>query len=180
MDATTSQTVGPFFRIGLQGLYTGSTLTNGATIAIRGRVLDGRGQAVPDALLEFWQADASGAYAHPESPERPDPSFKGFCRIPTDPDGAFRFTTVKPGRVPGPGGVKQAPHIVVLVFMRGLLKHLMSRIYFPDETAANESDPVLRLVPAGRRGTLLARGAGEALEWNVVLQGEGETVFFDY
>jgi protocatechuate 3,4-dioxygenase alpha subunit len=180
MDATTSQTVGPFFRIGLQGLYSGSTVTRGPAIAIGGRVLDGRGQPVPDALLELWQADASGAYAHPESPQRPDPSFHGFCRIPTDPDGAFRFTTVKPGRVRGPGGAQQAPHIVVLIFMRGLLKHLMSRIYFPDETAANESDPVLKLVPAERRGTLLARPAGDALEWNVVLQGDGETVFFDY
>lgn len=180
MDATTSQTVGPFFRIGLQGLCGDSTVAKGATVAIHGRVLDGRAEPVPDALLEIWQADASGAYAHPESPRRPEAGFKGFCRIATDADGAFRFTTVKPGRVPGPGGARQAPHIVVLIFMRGLLKHLMSRIYFPDEGPANENDPVLKLVAPERRGTLIARPLKDGLEWNLVLQGEGETVFFEY
>jgi protocatechuate 3,4-dioxygenase alpha subunit len=178
--ATPSQTVGPFFRIGLDALKGASTLATPGPLGIGGRVLDGRGAPVPDAMIEIWQADEAGRYAHPESPRRPEAGFRGFCRIPTAADGAFRFTTVKPGRVAGPGGALQAPHVVVLVFMRGLLKHLMTRIYFPDETRANEADPVLKLVPAERRSTLIARPAASGLEWDVVLQGERETVFFDF
>ena len=106
--------------------------------------------------------------------------FKGFGRIPTDARGAFRFSTIKPGRVPGPGGRLQAPHLVVSVFMRGLLKHLATRIYFPDE-AGNAEDPILKLVPPARRSTLIARPRSRGvLEWNIILQGKGETVFFDY
>ncbi len=108
-----------------------------------------------------------------------DPRFRGFGRVPTDAEGAFRVATVKPGRVPGPGGRLQAPHLVCAVFMRGLLKHLLTRVYFPDE-AANADDPVLALVEPARRGTLVARRGpvAGAFAWDVVLQGEGETVFF--
>ncbi len=107
-------------------------------------------------------------------------AFRGFGRVPTDAKGAFRFSTIKPGRVPGPGGRLQAPHLVVAVFMRGLLKHLATRIYFPDEPA-NAEDPILKLVPAPRRATLIAKHKAKGvLEWNILLQGRNETVFFDF
>jgi protocatechuate 3,4-dioxygenase alpha subunit len=144
-------------------------------------VLDGDGKPVNDALIEIWQANAQGKYAHPEDrQDKPLQSgFSGFGRLATDAEGSFRFTTIKPGRVPGPGGVLQAPHLLAAVFMRGLLKHLVTRVYFPDEPA-NDSDPVLKLVPAERRATLVASRRSDAqLEWNVVLQGERETAFFD-
>jgi len=182
LHATSSQTVGPYFRIGLEGLNGESTVAafaQGPLLVIHGRVLDGLGEPVPDALIEIWQADARGRYPEGGRPAAADPGFKGFCRMPTGRDGDFRFTTVKPGRVPGPGGVEQAPHAVALVFMRGLLKHLMTRIYFPGEPS-NDADPILRLVPEDRRATLVARAVEGGLEWNVVLQGESETVFFDY
>jgi protocatechuate 3,4-dioxygenase alpha subunit len=185
--ATASQTVGPFFDIGLEPLYVDDLAARGATgerVTIRGRVLDGDGRPVTDAMIETWQADARGRYAHPDDTrdEPRQPAFKGFGRMPTDDDGAFRLTTIKPGRVPGPGGSLQAPHLVVALFMRGLLEHLVTRIYFPDEPS-NGEDPVLTLVAPERRATLIAKraagGPGE-LEWNVVLQGRDETVFFDY
>jgi protocatechuate 3,4-dioxygenase alpha subunit len=182
--ATASQTVGPYFRIGLEHLYITDLAPSAAAgdkIAIRGRVVDGDGKPVNDALLEIWQADAHGKYAHPDDTQvkPPTPGFKGFGRVPTDENGVFRFATVKPGRVPGPGGAPQAPHLLVAVFMRGLLKHLLTRIYFPDDPA-NAADPVLKLVPAQRRSTLIATKSNDGLEWNVILQGENETVFFDY
>src|SRR6185295_16089268 len=118
-----------------------------------GRLLDGNGAGVNDAVIEIWQANAEGKYAHPEDKQKKplEKGWRGFGRVFTDAKGGFRFTTIKPGRVPGPGGAAQAPHLVVSVFMRGLLKHLATRIYFPDETAANAADPVLKLVPAARR-----------------------------
>jgi protocatechuate 3,4-dioxygenase alpha subunit len=184
LRATTSQTVGPYLHIGLTWLITEDLAPEGVAgerVGISGRVLDGDGRPVNDALVEIWQANAAGRYAHPlDQQAKPrEPKFRGFGRSATDGEGRFRFRTVKPGRVPGPGGRLQAPHIAVNVFMRGLLKQLVSRIYFPGE-AANAEDPVLALVPPQRRHTLIARAvaAGE-LEWNVVLQGEDETVFFD-
>lgn len=182
--ATASQTVGPYFRIGLEHLYIADLVPSAAAddkIAIRGRVVDGDGKPVNDALLEIWQADTHGKYAHPDDTQvKPTtPGFNGFGRVPTDDNGVFRFATIKPGRVPGPGGVPQAPHLLVAVFMRGLLKHLLTRIYFPDDPA-NAADPVLKLVPAQRRSTLIATKSNDGLEWNVILQGENETVFFDY
>jgi protocatechuate 3,4-dioxygenase alpha subunit len=154
----------------------------GTPVLITGKVSDGRGDAVPDAVLEVWQANGRGRYAHPED-TRDLPLEKdwfGFGRIPTDGQGRFQFTTIKPGPVPGPKGQMQAPHIVVLVGMRGLLRHLLTRIYFPSE-AANREDPILGLVPEERRHTLIARpGQGSGLEWNIVLQGTNETVFFSY
>jgi protocatechuate 3,4-dioxygenase alpha subunit len=174
--ATTSQTVGPFFRVGLARLYRNHLASAGVAgerLNIAGRVKDGDGAPVPDALLEVWQANVRGEYAD-------DPTFHGFGRVATDQEGRFGFTTVKPGAVPGPRGTLQAPHIVVSVFARGLMKRLVTRIYFPDEPA-NAADFALSLVPAERRGTLIARKTAPPgrLEWNVILQGAEETVFFD-
>jgi protocatechuate 3,4-dioxygenase alpha subunit len=185
--ATGHQTVGPYLAIGLSWLTTTRIApagTPGERVTIEGRVLDGDGQAVTDGLIEIWQADANGKYAHPEDPQKKaaTPGFRGFGRMPTNGRGGFRFSTVKPGSVPGPNGVPQAPHLVVSVFMRGSLKHLASRIYFPDDPA-NAKDPILKLVPPARRGTLIAkrpRGRRGALQWDVILQGPDETVFFDY
>ncbi|HEY6097891.1 MAG TPA: protocatechuate 3,4-dioxygenase subunit alpha [Anaeromyxobacter sp.] len=183
---TPSQTVGPYFHLGLAWKFQPDVAPPGVAgerVVVAGRVLDGDGQPVPDAMIEIWQADAEGRYPHPEDPRwrEVDPRFRGFGRVPTDAAGAFRIATVKPGRVPGPGGRLQAPHLVVSVFMRGLLKRLVTRMYFPDD-AANLDDPALAAVEPARRGTLVARrGAGGpgSLEWDVVLQGESETVFFD-
>jgi len=183
--STPSQTVGPFFSIGLARLNRADLAegNEGERVAIQGRVLDGDGQPVPDAVLEIWQADADGRYHHPEHGGQPNraTSFFGFGRIPTDEQGRFSFTTIKPGPVHGPEGKPQAPHLQISVFMRGLLKQLVTRLYFPEEPL-NASDPVLQIVPESRRETLIARQAGpkeNALEWNVCLQGENETVFFD-
>ena len=184
LTATAAQTVGPFFRIGLEHLYITDLAPSAALgdkIAITGRVVDGDSKPVDDAILEIWQADAHGKYAHPDdTQDKPTtPAFTGFGRAPTDENGVFRFTTVKPGSVAGPHGIPQAPHLLVAVFMRGLLKHLLTRIYFPDDPA-NATDPVLNFVPAERRPTLTAKKADAGLEWNVILQGEHETVFFDF
>jgi len=180
---TASQTAGPYFHIGLSWLGAEALAPPGATgerVTISGRVLDGDGKPVDDAVLEVWRADAEGRYPHPDDPRGGGGAgLQGFGRVPTGKDGAFRFTTIVPGRVPGPGGRLQAPHLAVSVFMRGLLRHLVTRVYFPGEACA--ADPVLELVEPARRCTLIARpGAGPAaLEWSVVLQGESETVFFD-
>lgn len=175
LQATTSQTVGPYLHIGLNWLITENLVAEGVSgdrIHIQGRVIDGDGKPVNDALVEIWQANAAGQYGSKE--------FRGFGRSATNANGEFRFDTIKPGRVAGPDGKLQAAHIAVNVFMRGQLKQLSSRIYFPNE-ASNEQDAVLALVPAARRATLVAKPAGKAgnLEWNVVLQGPDETVFFD-
>lgn len=183
--ATGNQTVGPYLHIGLDWLVTrniGGRGVKGERVTVSGRLLDGDGVGVGDGLIEIWQANSHGKYAHPEDRQaKPlERGWRGFGRIPTDANGAFRFNTIKPGRVPGPGGKLQAPHLVVSVFMRGLLKHLATRMYFPDEPA-NAEDPVLALVPAARRATLIAkRKAKGALEWNIFLQGRDETVFFEY
>lgn len=183
LQATTSQTVGPYLHIGLTWLITESLAPAGVAgerVTIEGRVVDGDGKPVNDALVEIWQANAAGKYAHPldQQAKRVEKDFRGFGRSATDGTGTFRFHTIKPGRVPGPGGKLQAPHIAVNIFMRGQLKQLVTRIYFPDDSA-NAEDPVLALVPADRRNTLIARKAAGKLEWNVILQGKDETVFFD-
>lgn len=182
---TASQTTGPFVAISFERTLVDDVappLVTGERVVIQGRVLDGDGKPVDDAVIETWQANAHGKYAHPEDTREKllEPEFKGFGRVLTDRQGAFRLKTIKPGRVPGPGGALQAPHLVVLIFMRGLLKHLVTRVYFPDELS-NAEDPILALVPADRRSTLVAHKKGDGIfEWNVVLQGKDETVFFDY
>ena len=186
LQATASQTVGPFFLIGLERLFVDNLAgpgVSGERIEIEGRVLDADGQGVPDAMLELWQANAHGRYAHPDDTQAKtlEPGFRGYGRVPTAEDGSFHFTTIKPGRAPGPDGKLQAPHIVVSVFMRGLLRRLVTRIYFPEDPA-NSEDFALNLAESSRRGTLIARKSPKRvglLEWNVVLQGPEETVFFD-
>jgi protocatechuate 3,4-dioxygenase alpha subunit len=184
---TSSQTVGPYVRIGFEPWSIEDLAPAGVTgerVTLSGRVTDGDGKPINDGVVEIWQANAQGKYAHPEdAQDKPvDARFRGFGRSLTGADGSYRFATIKPGRVPGPGGVLQAPHVVVTIFMRGLLKHLITRVYFPDDPA-NAEDPVLNLVPADRRATLIARrssGDKSALEWSVRVQGQEETVFFDY
>jgi protocatechuate 3,4-dioxygenase alpha subunit len=188
---TPSQTVGPFFEIGLVPAAYGfrplidsivaSPETPGDHIVIEGRVLDGDGAGVPDAMVEIWQADHKGRYAHPDD-GRPlaSNSFRGFGRSGTDENGAFRFETIKPGATPGPNGTTQAPHINVSVFARGILKRMFTRIYFPNEPL-NRSDPILALVPAERRDTLVARpdpSDAKRFRFDIRLQGGDETVFF--
>lgn len=181
---TPSQTVGPFVHIGFDPM----TMTEapaeatGPRITVSGRVLDGARQPIPDAVLELWQANAAGRYGHPEDRRNipPDGAFEGFLRVPTDVEGRFRFRTVKPGPVPGPAGTVQAPHILVCLFMRGLLRHLYTRIYFEGE-AANAADPILSRIEEGRRRTLVAgRLPGDGTYgWDVLMQGDDETVFLD-
>jgi protocatechuate 3,4-dioxygenase alpha subunit len=154
-------------------------------ITLEGVVYDADGKPVPDAMIEIWQANAAGRYASPDDDrsELPlDAGFIGFGRASTSEEGLYRFKTVLPGSVPGPGDSLQAPHIAVSVFGRGVVKRLATRVYFEDQ-AANEADPILALVPADRRDTLIARKAkgeqGDAWRFDIVLQGARETVFFD-
>jgi protocatechuate 3,4-dioxygenase, alpha subunit len=181
-----SQTVGPFFQIGLEDLYQTDLTVPGLTgtvITISGKILDADLLPVPDALVEIWQANSFGKYAHPDDyQDKPlDPGFTGFGRCPTNSEGAFQFRTVKPGSVPSSTEALQAPHINVSIFMRGLLNRLVTRIYFSDNER-NGADEVLSLVDPGRRSTLFARPdpvRPNAYRWDVVLQGPLETVFFD-
>jgi len=187
LQTTASQTVGPYLHIGLTWLITDNLVAPGVAgdpITLEGRIADGDGNLVNDALVEIWQANSNGRYAHPEDTRDLvlEAAWKGFGRVPTDENGVFRFTTIKPGRVPAPDGRLQAPHINVLILMRGMLKQLNTRVYFPDDPA-NADDAVLQSVPVSRRNTLIAQavtGQSGALKWDVRLQGEGETVFFEY
>jgi protocatechuate 3,4-dioxygenase alpha subunit len=201
-EITPSQTVGPFFAYGLtpkgrakwdpNGTYSwketvGDNLitpdATGQKIRIEGRITDGDGVAINDAMIEIWQADSQGRYAHArgETP-RSNAKFTGFGRSATDKDGVFSFDTVKPGAVPGPNGALQAPHIVFCIFSRGMLRQIYTRLYFSDE-AANGTDPILCIVPADRRGTLIAhkevRGDLSVYRFDIRVQGDNETVFFD-
>jgi len=188
-DLTPSQTVGPFLAIGLpwpDGPFVVPEGSAGA-ITITGRVVDGAGEPVTDALVETWQAGPDGRFRHPDDPRgapgEDGPAFRGFGRCPTGPDGSYRIVTLKPGPLPSPGGGTEAPHLDVSVFARGLLDRVVTRIYFPDEAAANTADPVLASIahPA-RAATLVAQSdpadAGR-LRFDIHLQGEHETVFFD-
>jgi protocatechuate 3,4-dioxygenase alpha subunit len=142
----------------------------GERIELLGRVLDAAGAPVPDAMVEIWQADSEGRYAAD--------GFAGFGRCATSEAGEFRFLTIRPGRVPGPGNSLQAPHIAIGVFGRGLLKRLVTRLYF-DGDPSNDEDPILELVPAARRPTLLANLRDGVWQFDIRLQGASETVFFD-
>ncbi len=193
---TPSQTVGPFLAIGLpwdDGPFVVAPGTPGS-IVIEGRVLDGAGQPVPDALVETWQADPDGRFDHPDDPRGPVAaagSFRGFGRSATGPDGNYRIVTLRPGPLPCPGGGTEAPHLDVSVFARGLLDRVVTRIYFSDETEANAADPVLASLTDGRRATLIALtdagaadadaadGTGGRFRFDIRLQGDGETAFFD-
>ena len=155
--------------------------TPGQRIVLDAAVRDGAGQPVPDALIEIWQANAAGRCNHPDDPRSTgrDPGFDGFGRIHADDAGGFSVRTIKPGPVPGPEGRPQAPHLLVGLFARGLLTRLVTRIYFEDEPA-NAHDPILASVPAARRSTLVAARSDEGhYRHAIVLQGPGETVFFD-
>lgn len=189
---TPSQTVGPYFKYGLTpgGDYAwndafGNDLVtpeaSGARVAITGRVFDGDGQPIVDSMLEIWQADAQGRFADPQDARAlPNAAFRGFGRCGTDGSGAFVFRTIRPGGVPGPGGAMQAPHVLLAVHARGMTQPALTRIYFEDEAAANAVDPILALVPAERRATLIARREADgAYRFDVHLQGDDETVFFD-
>ena len=181
---TASQTVGPFFSIGLSALYreTIEGSGEGEWVLIRGRVLDGDGQPVPDAVLEIWQAcEAARGDCDQEPSARREKIPAGFGRIATNERGEFQFNTVRPAPRRDEDGLLHAPHLAVVVLMRGLLRHLLTRIYFAGETA-NDEDAVLNLVPCARRQTLLAEPFDESateLLWDVHLQGELETVFFE-
>jgi protocatechuate 3,4-dioxygenase alpha subunit len=181
---TPSQTVGPFLHIGLIWDDCIKVVAEGTPGAIwlRGRLYDGAGAVVPDAMVETWQADADGRFDHPDDPRGavPGPSgFRGFGRCPTGPDGEWALRTVKPGTVPAADGQPQAPHVDVSVFARGLLDRVVTRIYFADEADANDRDPVLSSVPEHRRGTLVAERSDDGYRIDIRLQGDGETVFFD-
>lgn len=182
---TPSQTVGPFFHIGLSSEGLSELVPPDAPGAIRivGTVSDGEGEPVTDALLEVWQADPAGRYAHPEDGRdepAPQEGFTGFGRCETDEEGRYGFVTVKPGPLPAPGGGTQAPHIDVSLFARGLLKRLVTRIYFSDEEQANREDPVLsEIEDPEQRSTLLAIAQDGGYGFDIHLQGERETAFLD-
>ena len=201
-EITPSQTVGPFFAYGLSPhsrcdwapdkIYdwketVGANLitpdATGTKIRVEGCVFDGDGKPINDAMIEIWQADAQGRYSHARGEKpRPNAKFTGFGRSATDKQGVFSFDTIKPGSVPGPGGKLQAPHIVVCIFSRGMLRQVYTRLYFSDE-AGNAADPILAMVPAERRDTLIAHkqaGSGPPVyRFDIRVQGADETVFFD-
>ncbi len=206
---TPSQTVGPFFHYGLPwkggadlvgqsdmgarpelmpeahyvlNLSAPTGTPEGEAIAITGRVLDGQGAPVPDAMIELWQANAAGRYRSVDDDREDvplDPHFIGFGRAATDEDGRYRFRTIMPGRVPGADDVLHAPHIALSIFARGVVKRLATRLYFAGSEGL-ETDPVLALVPPDRRETVIAQAEGAGV-WtlDIQLQGERETVFFD-
>ncbi|BBK33973.1 protocatechuate 3,4-dioxygenase alpha subunit [Stella humosa] len=183
LPVTPSQTVGPFVHLGFDPMTRADAAAGaaGPVVTLSGRVLDGQGQPIPDAVLEVWQANAAGRYDHPDDRRNVplDPAFRGFLRVPTDAGGRYRLRTIRPGPVPGPGGRMQAPHLLVCLFMRGLLRHLYTRVYFAGDPA-NDGCPILALVPAGRRSTMVALPDGEgAYRWDIVMQGPSETVFLN-
>ncbi|HEX9734665.1 MAG TPA: protocatechuate 3,4-dioxygenase subunit alpha [Thermoanaerobaculia bacterium] len=188
LPLTPSQTVGPYFSMKLKpvDVLAGADVP-GRKVRVEGRVLDGDGNPVEDALIEIWQANAAGRYRHPGDTRAELPlhdAFTGHGRVHSDfKTGEYAFTTVKPGRVPDPAGGLQAPHLSLIVTARGVLLHMHTRMYFGDEPEANADDFVLRRVPAERRSTLIAEvvpnGETPTYRFDVRLQGDGETVFFD-
>jgi len=180
---TPSQTVGPYMHIGFDWLSTTQLVsadTPGEHVLIEGQLLDAAGIPVPDGLIEIWQADAQGVYAHAEDGRSQTKGFQGFGRCATDVDGRFHFSTIKPGRVIDVNGGLQAPHIMVNVFARGLLKQVVTRIYFSGD--AHDEDFVLQQVPEARRDTLIAKPdphRERCFQFQIALGGSNETVFFE-
>jgi protocatechuate 3,4-dioxygenase alpha subunit len=197
LGITPSQTVGPFYaycltptKYKLHEIFTNDLIVpglEGEKIRIEGRVLDGDNVGIFDAMVEIWQADAKGSFAHARDHQGANTGFKGFGRVEPDKEGKYHFLTIKPGRVEAPDGKLQAPHIDVAVFARGMLKHLVTRIYFGDEES-NKDDPVLSQVPADRRDTLTAKPRGNGREkvyrFDIRIQegseGPPETQFFEF
>ena len=186
LDPTPSQTVGPFFHDALLDENHSELVPpdHPEAIRIEGAVYDGAGEPVSDAMVEIWQANEAGRYNDPNDDREGLPldpeTFSGFGRSGTDAGGRFSFVTVKPGPVPLPDGGVQAPHIMVSVFARGLLKRVVTRIYFPDEERANATDPVLSSIENPKlRETLIARVEGEVLRFDIHLQGENQAAFFE-
>lgn len=183
---TPLSTVGPFVKLLVRDRPEGvdrlaAEGARGERIVIEGTLRDGAGAPIDDGLVEIWQADAEGRYPHPEDPRAgaADPAFTGFGRVATGASGTFTFHTIKPGRVPGPDGRLQAPHILVSVMARGIMSRCWTRLYFEDEPS-NAEDPILQCVPDTRRSTLLARALGGGrYRFDIIVQGEGETVFFE-
>jgi protocatechuate 3,4-dioxygenase alpha subunit len=174
---TPSQTIGPFFAVAIPRSGEEFVIPKGTPggIWLRGRVTDGAGDPVPDAMIETWQAGPDGRFA-----DEPDSPFHGFGRSATDADGWYAIFTLKPGRVTDPEGARQAPHVDVVVFARGLTRHLVTRVYFEDEAEANATDPVLASVPDPEaRATLVAERSEDGYVFDIRLQGEGETAFFE-
>ncbi len=193
---TPGQTIGPYFaycltpdsygRKGITDNVLAGPDVAGEHIRVTGRLLDGTGTPMDDALIEVWQANSAGRYNHPADTRKDVPleaAFKGFGRCMTDKDGRFTFETVKPGRVPGQGNRLQAPHLSIVIQSRGMLSHACSRVYFADETKANGEDPVLASIEAERRPTIIARRedtpGGAVYHLDIHMQGDKETVFFD-
>ena len=178
LTTTPSQTIGPFFAEGLKwkdGSILFPPAAPGRHVRLRGSIFDGTGATIPDSLIEFWQADASGRFCGPR-----DSTCSGFGRVMTDKEGRYEIRTVVPGPVAGAKDLPQAPHILVVLFARGLLKQVVTRVYFEGESA-NGADPVLALC-GKRAGTLVARrdtADASVFRWDIVLQGSNETVFFD-
>ncbi len=184
---TPSQTVGPYLSLGLpwtDGSFAVTPDTPGA-IRVVGQVLDGAGVPLPDAVVESWQADPDGRFSHPDDPRGPArpavAGFRGFGRSLTDGDGRYEIVTLRPGPLPTPEGTTEAPHLDVSVFARGMLDRLVTRVYFPDEAEANAADPVLASIadPLRRATLIAAAGPDGEFRFDVRLQGDGETVFFD-
>jgi protocatechuate 3,4-dioxygenase, alpha subunit len=179
---TPSQTIGPFFALPNalpwpDGHDVVPPETPGAVV-VHGHLFDGNGDPIPDGLIEIWQADERGRFTHPDDPRGETASFIGLGRSATDTDGRFWFRTVKPGALPTPDGATEAPHLDVTVLARGMMQRVVTRMYFPDEQQANDSDAVLSTVDESRRGTLVAVPDVEGLRFDIRLQGDGETVFF--
>ena len=188
LPLTPSQTVGPFLAIALpwpDGPAVVPADTPGA-ITITGRLLDGEGLPIPDGLIETWQADPDGRFEHPDDPRgavKYEGGFRAYGRCPTGPDGSYHIVTLRPGALPSPDGGREAPHLDVTVFARGLLDRVVTRIYLADEPDANAADPVLASVPEARRRTLIATpppgGEPGSFRFDIRLQDPQETVFFD-
>jgi len=179
---TPSQTAGPYVAIGLEWPDGPHVVDEAAADAIwlRGRVLDGEGQPIDDGYVETWQADREGRYPHPDDPRGAASGFRGFGRVRLNDDGQWAVRTIKPGASPSGDGRWQAPHVAVAVLARGLLQRVVTRLYFPDESEANASDPVLARLAPDERERLVAQREPEGYRLDLHLQGPRATIFFDF